>query len=217
MRRPLPLKKFKLQNLVTDQMGTFRDELLRDILLLSTDPVTKAHYSDIQIIKATGEKETTSKFLIFLMYPFLESSLKDADCIIIPEEDSIQGHLVQPLYYLEEEDERIDSSDLSRADISRQLLEPAFKENCNLKLQPCHICEFCSSNFQLESSLKKHIRERHTLSIKCPDCIAIFTNMSDLRKHQVRHGDGDAMECRVCGKKIKHKKNMQRHLSLHKV
>ena len=198
-------------------MGTFRDELLKDILLLCTDPVTKAHYSDIQIIKAMKEKETTSKFLVFLTYPFLESCLKDADCIIIPEDESIQGHLVQPLSYFEDEDERIDSRDLSKADSSRQILEPAFKENCDLNLQRCHICEFCSASFQLESSLRKHIRERHTFSIKCPDCIAIFSNMSELRKHQVRHGDANAMECRGCGEKIKHKKNMQRHLSLHKV
>ena len=200
-------------------MGLFRDELLRDILQLSKDPVTKAYYSDIQIIKAGKEIETTSKFLVFLMYPFLESSLKEADCLLLPEEESILVQMEQqPLNYREEEDKMIDFGYPPEAEISPQLPEPAFKENCDLQPSHKHICEFCSANFGLESALKKHIRERHTRCIKCPDCTATFSNMSDLRKHQVRHGNvASAIACQVCGKKIKHSKNMQRHLALHKI
>ena len=169
-------------------------------------------YCDLDIKFNGGVLQSTSKVVVYLLHPYLLSSLSAADCIILTETEVLDRQLVEEGNFVESSETEEPFHFMNDGEEQSELIVPETVQANNMSPK---ICEFCCSHFGTEKALTKHIRERHTYTFSCQDCHAMFGNKSDLRKHQVRHNKESFHECPVCGIRIKHKKNLSRHLLIH--
>ena len=189
-------------------MDQFFLEMFNEMNNLINRQETKNFYCDFEIRVNGDVVQSTSKIVVYLLHPYLLSSLLAADCIILPETDLLDSQQVdegKPTIT----EEPFHSTDREEGS---EVIVPETVPSNNISAK---ICEFCCSCFRTEKALTKHIRERHTYTFRCPHCPATFGNKSDLRKHQIRHNKVCLHQCPVCGIRIKHKKNLSRHLTSH--
>ena len=198
----------------SENMGTLRFELFKEINNLLNNQGTKDIYCDLDIRINGSVLRSTNKFLAYLLHPYLESSLPVADCLILTDtEQWVGGHKTDLNLPFSTEEESYESSNIDQQAYLLDEDKPIVSAP-EIEQETAKICEFCSSQFQTERALSKHIRERHMYTYNCNNCTAIFSNKSELRKHEVKHSRS-SFECPVCGIRIKHKKNLSRHLKTH--
>ncbi len=203
-------------------------ELSKEIYRFSTDPAEKNPYCDIELIVSKKNSFMTSKFAVYLMYPFLGSCLADADCLILQDKESssqsfdsdeseaLLSNLEIPEDVLSSTQSFVDSvSNLEVTDEAPIVWQDAHeKQSSKETSSTSYVCEFCSAQYLNFKKFRQHLSERHKHSFHCIDCQSTFSNKSDLRKHQVKHSKKSHV-CPICGVKIKHVKNIPRHLSRH--
>ena len=131
------------------------------------------------------------------MYPQYGDILSLADLIILPASSS-------------DDEQKIKISQLTfeNLDTLRPQEEVSFKVDVQIDDQDQSLGNL---NLVIESNEEATLKTKPFLCSQCP---MTFSNRSDLRKHMVKHSD-DYFECKFCEKRIKHKKNFLRHISLH--
>lgn len=209
-------------------MDSYMMELSKEIYRFTTDPALKNHYCDIELIVSRTNSFMTSKFAVYLMYPYLGSCLADADCLILQDieissqsfdsdgDEASLSNLEIPEDILTSTQSYVESvSNFKIPDEAPRVLQETYKKQSSKETSiSSYICEFCSGKFLNYKKFRQHLIERHKHSFQCSDCASTFSNKSDLRKHQVKHSK-KSHECPICGVKIKHSKNIPRHLSRH--
>ncbi|KAG7310159.1 hypothetical protein JYU34_004712 [Plutella xylostella] len=79
-------------------------------------------------------------------------------------------------------------------------------------------CAHCTSSYQLESSLRSHLRDVHDVrTVMCsePGCGVEFSTMKSLVVHQLSHKNIETY-CRSCGLEFRHLAACEKHLDVHK-
>ena len=163
-----------------------RLSLLRDLNVLITSPLSTSVYSDIKIQIDGGRLFSTSKLAVFLLHPYLEGALSSADMLILP-----------PCSFKNEEDSIINLLQFSPYATFSSIEE-----------------KICENPQSVDNQNEVDITTSKVDFYPCPECPAKFSNKGALKKHSVTHSD-ESYECHVCRKRIKHRKNLIRHLSLH--
>ena len=189
-------------------------DLSKEIYRLSTDPILQDHYCDIKLIVNETKSFMTSKLAVYLMYPFLGNSLSAADCLILTENHSQHfdsGESGMALLSKLEETSEVNQENQNRAVLLDQIPDQLPEETSISS----YICSFCLSKFSSYKKFRQHVSDRHKHCFQCPDCSSTFANRGDLRKHQVKHTSEKLHECPICGVKVKHSRNLSRHLSRH--
>ena len=81
-------------------------------------------------------------------------------------------------------------------------------------------CETCRVRFVRKADLKAHIKSKHTDQdmLNCDQCSAQFTYLKSLNRHKLeKHGPEQTKStCPDCGKMFNQRRNMERHMWLHK-
>lgn len=81
-------------------------------------------------------------------------------------------------------------------------------------------CTFCAKAFSRKDTLERHLKTHSSLkekSHKCVECDKSFSFLFTLRKHvrSVHGGEPDGKHCEICGKFIKNRENISRHMMIH--
>ena len=107
---------------------------------------------------------------------------------------------------------------------------------------PVSLCPVCGLDFKNSNILAHHMKS-HVAGHKCNICGKIFKSEGGLRKHLIMHGpqaepppdpprigpvsrpepigpskrlQHEELHCSVCDKKVNHKRNLSRHMRIHK-
>ncbi|XP_073842832.1 uncharacterized protein isoform X2 [Musca autumnalis] len=80
-----------------------------------------------------------------------------------------------------------------------------------------HKCELCASSFTRDCSLKRHMREKHPLSIDteyiCETCNQRFTTQKGLVRHSTRkHQTTTEHKCEICGSFYTESQSLRSHI-----
>ena len=175
--------------------------LLKDLHEQIKSPNSRSVYWDILIQIDEGKSFWTSKLAVFLLYPFLEVVLSSADVLILPsciskkEEESIIN--VLKFEFHKTIDQIPKPSGDAFTEHEEQTIESEPRSNVNQNQ---------------EITIGSEVQQLNRFS--CPECPSTFSNKRDLKKHSVKHSE-ESHECQVCGRRIKDRKNFNRHISLH--
>ena len=77
--------------------------------------------------------------------------------------------------------------------------------------------KFCERTFELKQDMETHLRIDHFGEdvYQCDDCLRMFKSKKSLWKHRSRENRGQTWRCTACGKILKRKENLKKHMKFH--
>lgn len=80
-----------------------------------------------------------------------------------------------------------------------------------------YACRQCSARFSWYSTMRGHVRRRHTrsTSLVCTRCRRVFTTMTSLSSHVLVHTDGKRFRCGQCRQTFRHRYSLEFHVKQH--
>lgn len=80
-----------------------------------------------------------------------------------------------------------------------------------------YICDYCSKDFKLKSSICQHIKSAHLYEqdLYCADCDKKFSCHDTLKEHKNTHSDVYRYKCPICSTQMNTKRGYERHLRSH--
>ena len=177
--------------------------MLKDLHEQIKSPNSSSVYSDILIQIDEGKLFWTNKLAVFLLYPFLEVALSSADVLILP-----------PCSSKKEEESIINVLEFKFNQTTDQISTPTWDAFTDCEEQI--IESDPRSNVYQDQEIISGSDVQQLNRYPCPECPSTFSNKGDLKKHSVKHSDECQFECPVCGRRIKHRKNFNRHILLHR-
>ena len=112
---------------------------------------------------------------------------------------------------------------ISESDFDDPFSVENISENLNDEKAESYNCQFCNKAFKLRCILKRHVHS-HTKPFKCKFCEKSYSQKSVLEYHEVNahldppeveNKDQKTFNCKVCGKFLKNRTTLKRHLTLH--
>ena len=92
------------------------------------------------------------------------------------------------------------------------VLDERPKTNCYLQK-----CTFCERTFEHKQGMETHLRIDHFGEdvYQCDDCRRMFKSKKSLWQHRSREHRGQIWRCTACGKILKRKENLVKHMKIH--
>ena len=84
-------------------------------------------------------------------------------------------------------------------------------------IRSAYKCQLCSEQFELMTSLKKHMSATHSIfetHYQCSECTKSFSSERKLKRHMRIHS-ANAITCTVCSKKFEFQSRLKRHVVSH--